>query len=51
MIIQCRDEHILSTASMINESNSRHGSMTPINNGILDVVRNELKLDHFYVVN
>lgn len=47
LIIQCSEEHIVSP-SMINDS-SRQGMSTPVNNGILDVVKNELKLDHYHL--
>ena len=50
LIIQCSEEHLV-TPSMVNDkdSNSRQGMQTPVNNGILDVVKNELKLEHYYL--
>lgn len=48
LIIQCSEEHLI-TPGMMNESNSLQGTHTPVNNGILDVVKNELKLDHYYM--
>ena len=48
LIIQCSEEHLV-TPSMVNDSNSRQGIQTPVNNGILDVVKNELKLEHYYL--
>ena len=48
LIIQCSEEHIVSP-SMINDSQSRQGMSTPVNNGILEVVKNELKLEHYYI--
>ena len=46
LIIQCSDEHLVPQQ---NSMNGNQGRQTPLVNGVLDVVKNELKLDHFYI--
>ena len=44
LIIQCSDDHMLHLDGLPNT-----GKAGPLINGILDVVKNELKLDHYYI--
>ena len=46
LIIQCSDEHYQQAQ---NESMGGGARPAPPQNGIVDAVKNELKLDHFYI--
>lgn len=44
LIIHCGDNHLVQL-----NMDAQHNPVGPLQNGILDTVKNELKMDHYYI--